>query len=401
MTSPPPILVVEPAWHGAFHVPFNAGVLEALTGGFPHRRVVFAAESGHGERVMALLPPAVAERVERLDLEARPFDDLWSKHLAAVLGRTEPVRAVWRARALLTRILESHPGPTDLLLTSTTPSTLLALRLPGLERHGLRSVETIVHGALGDLDGWRSRRPVRRALDLRAALSYWIAGGRSLTVLERHIPEQAARRLPRLGAPGALKVFPHPTLDGPADEPGPPPTTPLQVGFLGAVTDAKGGSVFARLARELAHRTDLDFRLCGFLPGPEPGIDLSSFHDSVSTELLPRDHYEEGVRRLHYVCLPLGGEYYDLAASGTVLDAVLHLKPLITLDRPLTRRLFADAGDIGHLCADEDDLRVTLQGLADGVDPQRYRRQVAHLQTLRESRRPAALAAWTRDHWFT
>lgn len=401
MTSAPPILVVEPAWHGSFHMPFNAGVLEALTGGFSHRRVVFAAESAHGERVGALLPADVAGRVEHLDLEAPPFGDLWSKHLEGVLGQVEPVRAAWRARALIRRILQSQPDAVDLLLTSTTPATLVALRMPGLGRHGPRSVETIVHGALADLDGWRTRRPLRRALDLRSALSYWVRGGGSVTVLEHHIPEQAARRLPRLAAPGALKVFPHPTLDGPATEPGPPPTAPLRVGFLGAVTDAKGGTVFSRLAQELGHRPEIEFRLCGFLPGPESGIDLSRFHDPVSTELLPRAHYDEGVRRLHYVCLPLGGPYYDLAASGTVLDAVLHLKPLLTLDGPLTRRLFADAGDIGHLCADEDDLRATLQLLADGVDPHRYRRQVANLETLRESRRPAALAAWTRDHWFT
>ena len=73
--------------------------------------------------------------------------------------------------------------------------------------------------------------------------------------------------------------------------------------------------------------------------------------------------------------------------------------PLLTLDGPLSRRLFQDAGDIGHLCRDPEHLACTVDELARLPDPARYRAQVENLKRLRASRTPHALAPRLRELW--
>lgn len=401
MSRPGPTLqLVEPTWYGDFHAPFNAGVIDMLARAFPERRIAFASESEHGRRVLDLLPAGVAEALDVVDLQAPRFGNLWAAHRSEALSDRRPARAAWRARRLLTRAVAAHPGPKDLLLTSTTPSTLTAAASMGRRRHGVGDVEVIIHGTLAGLDDGRSRHPLRRALDLRAAVARWVGGGRRLTVLEPHIPDEAARRMPLLARPEALVVIPHPSVESDPAEVAPPPTPPTRIGFAGVITEAKGAPQFLGLAGAFAHRPDLEFRLCGFLPDAVAGVDLDGLGESVPTQPLPRARYDALLSELHYVCLPLPGRYYDLTASGTVLDAIRHLKPLLTLDGPLTRRLFAEAGDIGHLCADESDLRDTVDRLGRAPDPGRYRSQVEAMRRLRDARRPEALAPLARERWF-
>lgn len=398
--SGPILQLVEPTWYGDFHAPFNAGVIDMLARAFPERRITFASESEHGRRVLDLLPAGIAEALDVVDLQAPGFGNLWTEHRAAALSDRRPVLAAWRARRLLARALAGHPGPKDLLLTSTTPSMLLAAASIGRRRHGVGDVEVIIHGTLAGLDDGRSRHPLRRALDLRAAVARWVGGGRRLTVLEPHIPGEAARRMPLLGRPDALAVIPHPSVESDPPEVAPPPPPPTRIGFAGVVTEAKGAPQFLALARAFAHRPDLEFDLCGFLPAAVSGVDLGGLGEPVPTDPLPRARYEALLSALHYVCLPLPGRYYDLTASGTVLDAIRHLKPLLTLDGPLTRRLFAEAGDIGHLCADESELHDTVDRLGRTPDPDRYGSQVEAMRRLRNARRPEALAPLARERWF-
>ena len=87
---------------------------------------------------------------------------------------------------------------------------------------------------------------------------------------------------------------------------------------------------------------------------------------------------------------------YHFAASGALIDAVTWLKPVIATQAGFVGDFFADAGDIGYLCATGDEMRETLEAVLVHPDAERYGAQVSALRAERERRTPAALAATYR-----
>ncbi len=116
-------------------------------------------------------------------------------------------------------------------------------------------------------------------------------------------------------------------------------------------------------------------------------------NEPIPTLHIPRPEFIEKLRRLHYVCLLLQPGYYELSASGALLDAITWLRPIIATRVPIIVDLFERFGDIGDLCDDLDGMRTAITRLADNPDPARYDRQVANLRRVRGSREPGTLAA--------
>jgi len=224
-------------------------------------------------------------------------------------------------------------------------------------------------------------------------------------VLESHVPEAVRAAMPELGdAADQIHVFPHPITSSPllGHAPPRPPSRPLRIGLPGKVTRDKGIDEFARLAHRFDGRSEVRFEVNGWLPpnAPDLEVDLSHLDVPPSPTPLSFDRYVDALSSLDYVCLPLGGAYYDFAASGTLLDAVAGLTPVLTLDTPIARGMFREAGDIGYVCENEDELTRVVEKLAAGVDPVRHARQVECLHAFRASRAPAALAYRLAPNWL-
>jgi glycosyltransferase involved in cell wall biosynthesis len=113
----------------------------------------------------------------------------------------------------------------------------------------------------------------------------------------------------------------------------------------------------------------------------------------LSSTPLARSEFIERLAGLHYVMFPFReGGYYTLSASGTLVDAITWLKPVIATPIPMVRRLFDEFGDIGFLFRDDEELRSVFDRIMS-IDETRYRDQVAALERARETRTPQALAA--------
>jgi glycosyltransferase involved in cell wall biosynthesis len=95
---------------------------------------------------------------------------------------------------------------------------------------------------------------------------------------------------------------------------------------------------------------------------------------------------------LHYVLLPYRRGYYDLSASGGLIDALTWLKPVIATRVPLTEQYLGEYGDIGLLCEDAAGLGAAVDAVLAAPDAARYDRQVAALAAARETRAVEALA---------
>ena len=402
------ILVFETNWTGTVHAPGNSATIQVIAQAFPGQTVRVHAAADHLaelRRDPAFTALAFVETVA----VAVPAQHPGRLHLVSA-------RRFWGEFALLRAALKRVPGaePVLVMLLSATSTAIFAaawaVRLAGRRRRAPAAVQIGLHGNLNDALGWRSRNPLRRRFDLAAALAAPPAGLRFLVLEEairdamrRFAPLAAARTdvLPLPVNPGeAAAIAPSP-LAAPVPSPlaAPAPTSlaaPLRIGFVGTATAAKGIDVFLDLARRLGARFGgrIAFHLVGrALPGGDPAR-FAALAEPVGTAQLPRAEFLRRLARLHYVLLPYQPGYYDLSASGALLDAVTWGKPVIALRVPIAAAMFAAADQpIGVLCDDAAGLEEAVADIATHMDADRYAREVAAVERLRAARQPAALAA--------
>ena len=385
------ILAFELTWTGTTHAPGNGATLATVVRALPEHSVRMYAEATHLAELAA--DPGLAG-LATLSLHPVAVSTLHR-------GRTHVVswrRGLVEFRALRQALREAlHGGPASepclILMLSATPTAVFAACLAAWLQGPHVAVQVGLHGNLNEITGWRSRNPLLRAFDLRAAMvSRWTRRARYL-VLDPSIRAALADILPE--AASRTDVIDLPVNAGErAGQGGAALVEPVRIGFVGQATHAKGIDIFLRLAATL--RAEYASRVAFTLVGRAmPGSDLADFAglaDPVGTAHLSRAEFLRRLDSLHYVLLPYRTGYYDLAASGALIDAITWGKPVIATDLPIVAQLFARFGDVGHLCADEAGLLAAMRVILDGMDQTRYATQVAALARAAAARTPQALA---------
>ena len=173
---------------------------------------------------------------------------------------------------------------------------------------------------------------------------------------------------------------------------------PVRIGLVGQATEAKGITPFLETSRLFRQKYGKQVEFC-LVGRVFPGDDISRFASldgPLSTTNLARDDFRKLLGRLHFVFLSLQPEYYRLAASGALLDALTWLKPVIATSVPIVSDIFAQFGDIGYLCSSAEDMQRVLHGVLTEMDSVRYAGQVEAMRRARETRLPIALARHLR-----
>lgn len=388
------ILVLEMTWTGTTHAPGNASTIRTAMAAFPGQPMHVFADPSH-LRELQRDPELATSHLQWTPITPSPLFP----------GQTGVVsfRRMAREAAILRAALRTVPRrhPCLVLLLSATPTAIFAASWLARLRPRC-AVQAGLHGNLNDITGTRPRNPFTRALDLPAALRSRHGGKLRFLVLEPGIVAALARLEPAAVPRTDVLKLPVNDAEIPASSPPPEPSTPLRAGFVGQATAAKGIAVFLRLATSLTARFpgQIVFHLVG---RAIPGADLSSFGplaEPATTQHLPRSEFLERLARLHYVVLPFQPGYYDLAASGALLDALTWLKPVVALRGGLADAFFAEGGDIGHLCATEETMLATLERLVTQPDPARYASQLRAIATMRHTRLPEKLSRGYREITF-
>ncbi len=388
------ILVIEPTWTGTLHAPGNSSTIQTISDAFPHQQIrVFADPTHLHELQRVSLSPTSEERAGvsgKLSFHPITLDQthLHHPHIVSLRRLASEVRIL---RAALGTAPRDEPC-LILLISATSTAIFAAAMLLRLSRRPI-GVQVGLHGDLNSLFGWRSRNPVIRALDLPSMMR--ARGPRRLhfLVLEDAIRQELARLAPEAAKRTDVLPLPINVAELPL-VPEPRLTRPLRIGFVGQATEAKGISTFLDIARDFKARCGdaIEFHLIGRVP---PGAELNRFavlDSPASTEHLPRQDFLDRLARIHFAFLPFQPGYYNLSASGALLDAMTWTKPIIATNLPIVTDLFARHGDIGYLCNDTDDMRSVLDQILSSMDQDHYKRQVNALRRARESRTPAALA---------
>ena len=254
-----------------------------------------------------------------------------------------------------------------------------------------------LHGDLNAITAARSRNPLTRQFDFTAAmLRNWHQRLRFL-VLEPAIRSELARIAPAAAA--RTDVLPLPINAGEMSHEAPRALAhPIRFGFVGQATQAKGIDVFLAIAREMnaRHPGKAAFSVVGRAYPGAAMPDVSPLAHPIATDYLPRSEFVRMIAELHYVFLPYQGDYYRLAASGALIDAITWLKPVIAGRLPIAAEWFTSFGDIGHLCDDPAAMLETIAAILTEPDQARYISQTAALRHARASRTPEALAVHYR-----
>ena len=382
------ILVFEMTWTGSIHAPGNSATIQIVARAWPGQRVLVHAEATHlrelqGDAALAALP--------NVGFVPIAVSQLWR-------GRTQIVdwRRLWQefrtVRAALRLVPRNEPCLVFLISTTATGSfaAAWAARLSGRRA----ALQVGFHGNLNDAAGWRPRNPLVRAFDTRAALQARHPVPTRFLVLETAIRTALSAIVPAAVPRTDVLPLPINTVELPATADG-TLAAPVRFGFVGLGTVAKGMDIFLGVAARVRARHGDRVRFI-HVGNAAPGLDPAGFAalaQPPATAALPRAEFAARLAGLHYVFLPYRRGYYDLSASGALIDALTWLKPIITMRVPLTEQFFTEFGDIGVLCDDEAGLEAAVETVLSGMDAERYARQVAALRQARATRQVEVLAA--------
>lgn len=348
---------------GTHHGPANSATLQTLSYAATDQTIRVHAHASHIAELCGDPLLAGNHRIEFVDVTISPYYLEKSQIVS--------VRRFWREIITLLRALRRVPRSEDRLLVmlSTTSTLILAASL--IAATGWRRIGALVclHGNIATLTGWRSRNPVIRRLDLHAMLARRHKLPLRYLVFELSVRQELGKLVP--GSLAYTDVLPHPA--NPAEIVQQSSLTlqyPVRIGLVGQGTEAKGITPFLETVRRFkqSHGDRVEFYLIGRV---FPGDDISRFADldgPVSAEPMARDVFRELLGRLHFVFLPLRPEYYRLAASGAMLDAITWLKPIIATDIPIVADMFVQFGDIGYLCRSTEEMQQALEFAVNGMD---------------------------------
>lgn len=151
-------------------------------------------------------------------------------------------------------------------------------------------------------------------------------------------------------------------------------------GFIGDFLDKKGGKTFKKAADEI-NNSSSEFWLIGPYHG-NVGNNIKTF--TGMNEFLAKKQFNDLVEKITYACFPYPSNSYRLTASGSVLDAIRYLKPIIYIKNDYFDGIFEGGGDIGYRCNDEKEFCDTIYFLDENTDTERYNLQIKNLKLLQK-----------------
>jgi glycosyltransferase involved in cell wall biosynthesis len=258
------------------------------------------------------------------------------------------------------------------------------------------ALQAVLHG-LGDISGKRSKHPVRRLKDMRSAVTLSCSRNIQYIALELDVKEAIINKIPSLKQ--NLEVIEHPIPPNEEMLHSIELNLPVKFGFLGRVQEVRGFPVFLNLASEMVkeYQDRVEFHVVGRCTEKNFSYTTDALATKPSSERLERHKFIEMAKKLHFIIFPLSPQFYQLTASGSLMDAVAWEKPIIAGNIPMLTRLFRNYGDIGYIFHDELELYETVKCIIEKCDNRHYELQINNMKKVREGRSANVLGKAYRE----
>jgi hypothetical protein len=90
---------------------------------------------------------------------------------------------------------------------------------------------------------------------------------------------------------------------------------------------------------------------------------------------LPPEEFDAYINMMDFCVFLYPSNYYLFTASGSLLEALAHLKPVVALRNPYFDYVFSKMGNIGYLCDSVDEIAAVIKELVLSRDIERYNTQ--------------------------
>lgn len=316
LLSPPKvnITIIEPTWDGLAHCPVNLGVIRIVRTAFPNASITFIAGERHISEIKKISGDHADNKLQFLNFDPQLDADTLPRNLLQTYKKIKKIPK--------TLLIDA-----DLIIqTSCTASSLHCFNWLGLSPKTL----TYLHGNANEIANWRSKNPLRRWLDFTAGLRKFAKQGGKVLVYEQGIQRQLKQKANWLDS--SLHVLGHTLLEEERKlcKANRSLTNPIRIGFAGNATVSKGFPEFVKLSNDVQTKKPgaYEFHAFSNLHTSCKNIDQTSL-STPANRALPRVEFISGLDTMDFIFAWHSDDYYSLAASGILYDAINLGIPLI------------------------------------------------------------------------
>jgi glycosyltransferase involved in cell wall biosynthesis len=382
------IVYCESRFAGNEHAPFNAAFISSIMLAYPDAQMVCFSGKKQQEAIRQLLK----------EEGCRFFGSIeWRKIDRFVKNKTYFLQMFindfWWVAYFFKKIKNINP---DLVILGTTsPLTIFLLKILSFMINRKTVWGIVLHSELCDVDVKGSRRPWHFFTSIGKILGYFQPPNMKLVLLGEPIyrtllsimPKLSDKKIYSIEHPYFWSVKKEQVVCRPSQE-------KIIFGFLGSIYKGRGYELYEKLAKKAEGLTDkATFITVG-------SVAPSYFRDHFAR--LPRQplsfaDYREQASRITY-SMHLGGySLYRLAASGSFLDSLSYVKPVIALRNPYVEYYFEKLGDIGYLCDTYEDVEKVVIDIINNFSPEKYMLQCENILNNRDLFSPEKVSRQIRE----
>lgn len=302
------------------HLPFNEGYIRVLRSNYPSAKIHFYCNQGHISKLASSCD-------DLKDITFSTCASLKSLSDNKIHNPFNSYLGVKKALNFVKAETMSIHGTFAIAFAGFTGMLLRCLKT--LKINGQApTTHCILHNDLAANFDWRSRNPLIKRFDLISTLGSRLRKNLKIVALELGIKDSMLEHFPHLDS--NIFTLEHPILSKECQEGESlesKQSSGINIGFVGHCSDNKGFGTFLELA-EMYSNEHVTFHAIGLMQKDQDEALLCSLSRPPSRKSVPRDEYVAAVSEMDVICLPVA-QTYNLVASGSVLDAITSLKPLI------------------------------------------------------------------------
>jgi len=332
--------------HTTMHLPFNAGYLKVLLQAFPDDKIIFFGDAGHIENL-------------KFDFPDEPRLSFHTAHIMNVQDKRNhnPLSGNKAATDCFLSVIKNiDPQSLRIAAMSGADANLLRIFRKKWGKFSSAPLHYVLHNHLAASFAWRSRNPYYRFFDFMAEFKRGLPSAQKWIALEKGIQISVEKLVPKLK--GSVISLPHPITfgDGSSVSGSSLGDGPIKVAFLGHCSAGKGFDYFVELANEFSG-PNYEFWAIGRADPSQQHLDTSKLVHQPTDGYLAADEYYQALSKIDMAVLPLN-EGYNYVASGSVLDAISHLKPTVMLESLTYKTIADDYGSYGPMVSDKAAIRA-------------------------------------------
>lgn len=161
----------------------------------------------------------------------------------------------------------------------------------------------------------------------------------------------------------------------------------VRFGFIGVGHKNKGAHLFFNLAKYICEEKKLnaEFYLIGHLVDKNIEKYRNDYVKVCSKSSLSQLEYDNYISKMDYTVFLYNQNSYKLIASGAILDAFSHVKPILCLKNSMFDFYFKKNPNIGNEFENFNILKQGLENIINEKDKNQYEKKICALKELRET----------------